>query len=75
MIQKWKKKLVSICSFGKYGFDQKMIKWLNRVFKFGLNSWLITTLGFAENGQFTKEKGIEKSSKSFLEANISRSVS
>ena len=30
------------------GFGQKMNKWLNRVFKFGLN-----TLGFAENGQFT----------------------
>ena len=33
------------------------------------------TLGFAENGQFTNKKGVKKLSQSFLEDNMSRSVS
>jgi hypothetical protein len=37
-------------------FGQKMNKWLNRVFRFGLNMYIII-LGFAGNGQFTNKKG------------------
>jgi hypothetical protein len=56
-------------------------KWTNdyihRVFKFGQNMYVhdCITLAFAENGSFTKKKGMEKLIWSFLEDNITSSVS
>ena len=63
------KKKVLTCILNGYG---KKNEQLNRVFNFGLNTYI--TLGFAEHGQFTNKKGIEKLSQSFLEDNLSRSV-
>ena len=58
-VSKMKKKCCNMqFAFILNGFGQKIHNWRNRVFKYGLNIWL--TLSFAENGQITYKKGIEK---------------
>ena len=60
MFQNEKKSLNMLFAIILNGFSQKINEQLNRVFKFGLNTRLYHLLAFAENGQFTNKKGIEK---------------